>query len=116
MPHGFINVCFYSFGTVFVDWLTVSLRTATHQWCFTCGHGGGAGLLGGGGGAGGRPSRLGRGQQVCGEDALVVDQQLSSRLDVSSRQPERRPGRVSLKAEVQQLGEGGRVDHTALQT
>lgn len=78
----------------------------------TCGGGGGAGLLRGGrgGGGGGR----GHGQELRGEDALVVQQQLSGRLDVSARQPERRLGRVPVKAQVQQLQghTGGRINRT----
>lgn len=79
------------------------------QVCPTCGAGGGAGLLGGGGGRGGGGGGRGHGQQLRGQDALVVQQQLSGRLDVSTRQSESSFGHVPVKAQVQQLKEAVRV-------
>lgn len=67
--------------------------------CFTCGGGGGGGLLRGGGGGGGRGSR----EALQGEDAPVVQQQLSCWLDVSARPSESSFRRLPLKTQIQQL-------------
>ncbi|PWA15696.1 hypothetical protein CCH79_00019574 [Gambusia affinis] len=67
----------------------------------------GAGLLIGR--RGGRRGRGRRGQQVWGQNTLVVQQQLSCRLNVSSRQPEGHFSRGPLEPQVQQLEDRGQT-------